>query len=76
MHLTFLQGSAPKESTGYALWKATEKIKQVKEPALSCIPQKMNPKKKHLQNLWRPHINSIHQSTISKDMKFKKSSTA
>jgi hypothetical protein len=30
---TFLQGLTPTESTDYSLWKATEKIKQVKKPS-------------------------------------------
>jgi hypothetical protein len=43
----------------------------------SRIPQKMNPKrKKHLHNFWRPLTNLNHQSTVSKELKFKKSSTA
>jgi hypothetical protein len=43
----------------------------------SCIPQKMNPKKKkHLYNFLRSHTNSNHQSPVSKELKFKKSSTA
>jgi hypothetical protein len=33
----------------------------------------MNPKrKKHLYNFWRPPTNSNHQSTVSKELKFKK----
>jgi hypothetical protein len=43
----------------------------------SRIPQKMNPKrKKHLHNFWRPFINSNDESTISKELTFKKSSAA
>jgi hypothetical protein len=30
---TFLQGLTPTESTDYSLWKATKKIKHVKEPS-------------------------------------------
>jgi hypothetical protein len=41
-------------------------------------PQKINPKKKkkHLHNFWRPRTKSNHQSSVSKEPKFKKSSTA
>jgi hypothetical protein len=41
------------------------------------IPRKMNLKrKKHFYNFSRPPTNSKHQSTASKELKFKKSSTA
>jgi hypothetical protein len=39
----------------------------------SHIPQEMN-LKRHLTNFWRPPTNSNHQSTLSKELKFKKSS--
>jgi hypothetical protein len=37
---------------------------------------KKKKKKKNLHNFWRPHTNLNHQSTVSKELKFKKSSTA
>jgi hypothetical protein len=41
------------------------------------IPQELNPeRKRHLTNFWRPPTNSNHQSTLSKQLKFKKSSAA
>jgi hypothetical protein len=43
----------------------------------NCIPCKINLKrKKHLCNFSRPPTNSNHQSTVSKELKFKKTSTA
>jgi hypothetical protein len=43
----------------------------------SCIPQKVNSKRKtHLYNFWGLPTNMNYQSSISKELKFKKSSTA
>jgi hypothetical protein len=48
-----------------------------KQTIFNRIPQKMNLKrKKRLYNFWRPPTYSNHQSTVSKELKFKKPSTA
>jgi hypothetical protein len=62
---TFLQGLTPTESTDCSLWKATKKIKQVKEPspplrasqgtwARSNV-EKAHAIAEHLANVFKPH---------------------
>jgi hypothetical protein len=84
---TFLQGLTPTESTGYSLWKATKKIKQIKKPPplrtsqgtwariFQPHPSGNEPEAEALTQLLKTPTKKGHQSSVSKEPKFKKRST-